>query len=773
MGGGFGDLLRRHRRAAQLTQEDLAGRSGLSVEAISALERGWRRAPRRDTVALLAGALDLSPEDRRDLAAAARRLPAPAARDQDALPVPPTPLVDRDRELAAAVSALRSGDRLLTLTGPGGSGKTRLALAVAWELAPELSGPAVFVDLGAVADPDQVAHALRQALRLHDAPGRSAADRVVDHLAQRRALLLLDNLEHLLPAAATLAATLLERCPDLRLVATSRVPLRIRGERVTSVPPLPVPARGRRLVTSEAARVPAVELFVGKAVAAGSGFTLTDENMETVAEICRRLDGLPLALELAAPWLRLLTPQDLLARLDEQASMLAGGPDLPERQRTLQRTLEWSHDLLGPDERTLFRRLSVFSAGFELADVEAVCGDGLPDGALLASLAALVDASLVVRSQAVDGGTELRLLETIRRHAAELLAAGGEEDGVRARHAGHYRALVEEAQPSEWRPPETDWLRRLEGAHAELRGALRWFERHDQAGWTAMVTSLGWFWLTHGHLDEGRAWLCRLLDTGAPTATDRRRALYQLARLIYWQGEYALATDLAGRSAALARDLDDTAGAGWALNLIAYVRGYAGEHAAARAALEEVLATAVEDDLRLDSLIGLGDLLLQAGQIVDAREFLERAVRLSGGREAHWQVGRIRLLLGVTCYLEGDDVSASRLLAESLSLLAEVANWYGLAGALDVISGVVLRAGDAENALRLVSAAAVLREVIGAPLSASWQAILDEVVIRPARVALPPARAEAAWAEGGRLSMDDAIDHALRVLGLTGRGGGA
>jgi predicted ATPase len=764
MGGGFGDLLRHHRRAAQLTQEDLAGRSGLSVEAISALERGWRRAPRRDTVALLAGALELSPDDHRALVAAGRRLPAPATRDQDALPVPPTPLAGRDEELAAAVSALRGGERLLTLTGAGGSGKTRLALAEAWELAADQAGPAVFVDLGSVADPDLLGQALRQALRLHDAPGRSAEERVADHLSHRRALLLLDNLEHLLPAAATLVATLLERCPDLRLLATSRVPLRIRGERVMSVPPLPVPERGRPLVVSEAAGVPAVELFVRTAVAAGSGFALTDENVEAVAEICRRLDGLPLALELAAPWLRLLAPRTLLARLDDRASMLAGGPDLPERQRTLQRTLEWSHDLLGPDERTLFRRLSVFSAGFELADVEAVCRASLPGGRLLESLVALVDASLVVRSQAADGGPELRLLETIRHHAAERLAASGEADGIRARHAEHYRALVDEAQPSEWRPPETEWLRRLEGAHAELRTALHWYEDHDPAGWTGMVTALGWFWLTHGHLDEGRAWLRRLLDTGAPGATDRRRALYQLARLVYWQGEYTLATELAGQSVALARELDDRTGAGWALNLIAYVRGYAGEHAAARAALEEVLATAVDDDLRLDSLIGLGDLLLQAGLVADARAFLDQATRLSRGREAHWQLGRIRLLLGVTCHLEGDDVSAGRLLAESLSLLAEVANWYGLAGAFDVIAGVVLRGGDAENALRLTSAAAVLREVTGAPLSASWHAILDEVVIRPARATAPPARAEAAWAEGSRLSVDEAIDHALSVL---------
>jgi predicted ATPase/DNA-binding XRE family transcriptional regulator len=768
-GGAFGELLRRHRRAAQLTQEDLAERSGLSVEAVSALERGWRRLPRRQTVALLAGALDLAAGDRETFAAAARRPPppSPVANGHDALPAPPTPLIGRDGELATAVSALRTGPRLLSLTGPGGSGKTRLALAVAWELARDLEGPVAFADLAAVDEADLVAAAIRQALHLHDAPQRSAAERVIEHVAGRQALLLLDNFEHLLPAAS-LVVTLLERCPELRLLVTSRVPLRVRGEQVLSVPPLRVPERDRPLPAAEAGRVPAVALFVRQAGWAGAGFALSDENVEPVMEICRRLDGLPLALELAAPWLRVLTPEALLARLDDQDATLRGGPELPDRQRTLQRTLEWSHALLGPAERTLFRRLAVFSGAFELADVEAVCGEALTSAVLLDSVAALADASLVVRVDATGAGSRFRLLETVRRHAADRLAASGECEAVRRRHAEHFRSLVDRAQPSEWRPPEIEWLRRLEGAHAELRAALQWCERHDRAGWQQLVTALGWFWLTHGHLDEGRAWLSRVLEAGSLREADRRRATYLLAKVAYWQGEYELALDQAGRSLVLAREQGDPTGAGWAINLTGYIRGYAGEHLAARAALEEVLATAVDEDLRLDSLIGLGDLLVQSGLVAEGRAALERASAASGGAGARWQVGRIRLLIGIASYLEGDLARAGRMVVESLPLLAQVANWYALSGALDLGAGLLVARGDAEDALRLAAAADALRDAIGAPLSTSWRRIIDEIVIGPSRAAVPD-RAEAAWADGSGLSVADATALALECLS-PGRG---
>jgi predicted ATPase/DNA-binding XRE family transcriptional regulator len=763
MGGTFGDLLRRHRRSAYLTQEDLAERSGLSVEAISALERGSRRLPRRQTVALLAGALDLATSDRETFTAAARGQPSPEpmASNHEALPAPPGPLIGRDGELAAAVSALRTGPRLLTLVGPGGSGKTRLALAAAWELADVLAGPVAFADLATVDDADLVAAVVRQALRLHDAPQRSATERVVEHLAGRDALLVLDNFEHVLPAA-TLVVALLERCPWLRLLVTSRVPLRVRGEQVLPVPPLGLPERGRPLAASEAVQAPAVALFVQQAAWAGSGLALSDANVDDVVEICRRLDGLPLAMELAAPWLRVLTPGALLARLDDRDAPLEGGPGLPDRQRTLQRTLDWSHALLGPAQRTLFRRLAVFCGPVELADVESVCGDGLSPSTVLDSLAALADTSLVNRVDG-GGGREFRLLETVRRYAADRLAESGEAERVRARHAAHFADLVDRAQPSEWRPPEIEWLRRLESAHAELHAALQWSERHDRPGWEDLVTTLSWFWLTHGHLDEGRRWLSRVLAAGPARETDRRRTMYLLARLAYWQGDYEVALDLAERSLVLARALGDPVGAGWALNLTAYVRGYAGEHAAARAALEEVLATAADADLRLDSLIGLGDLLLQSGQVAEGRAELERAVAASGGAEAHWQVGRIRLLLGIASYLEGDLAGATRLVVESVPLLEEVANWYGLAGAFDVCAALLLQRGEPADALRLTAAADALRDTIGAPLSASWQRLVDEVIVGPARAAVP-AGADAAWADGAGLPVADAAALALERL---------
>ncbi|MDF3040374.1 MAG: hypothetical protein K0Q71_3080 [Thermomicrobiales bacterium] len=384
----FGALLKRHRLAAGLTQEGLAERAGVSARGVQDLERGVH-APRADTVRLLANALGLDGEAHAALIEtlhpelAATPVPTPARLDLPGPPIPPTPLVSREREVAAACAMLRPADRaaparLLTLTGPGGVGKTRLALAIAGELAGDFRDGVGWVELAPLRDPGLVATAIAQALGVRESGDRPLTELLASYLAERRLLLVLDNLEHLLPAVP-LIATLLAASADLAILATSRARLHLRGEVDIPVAPLAVPGAigGARPMREGLAGVAAVRLFLERAAEVRPGFMLTEENAPAVAEICRRLDGLPLAIELAAVRVRVLSPAALLTRLEHRLPFLTGGArDLPRRQQTMGDTIAWSHDLLSSEEQALFRRVAVFSGGFTLEAAEWVSGVG-------------------------------------------------------------------------------------------------------------------------------------------------------------------------------------------------------------------------------------------------------------------------------------------------------------------------------------------------------------------------------------------------------------
>jgi predicted ATPase/DNA-binding XRE family transcriptional regulator len=422
----FGDLLRRHRIAAGLTQEALAERAGLSTRGISDLERGARELPRKDTLRLLLEALDLSAADRPAIIAAARRPPATAPRGAHAdqlsgLPVPLTSLIGREADVAA-VSALLTEPavRLLTLTGPGGTGKTRLALAVAERLASAFLDGVIFVPLASLGDSSLVASAMAHQLGVREAAGQTLAEALTAHLRDKRMLLVLDNFEHLRPAAP-LVTELRAGCRSLKFLVTSRVRLRLSGEREVPVPPLALPSAGSALAPDELAIVPAVQLFVARAQDIKADFALTDENAPAVADICLRLDGLPLALELAAARVKILSPATLLVRLDRLLPLLTGGAqDLPDRQQTLRNTIAWSHDLLGEEERILFRRLGVFAGGWTLQAAEAVANDnGGVD--VFEGLTSLVDNSLVRQGDEAGDEPRFTMLETIREFALDQL----------------------------------------------------------------------------------------------------------------------------------------------------------------------------------------------------------------------------------------------------------------------------------------------------------------------------------------------------------------
>ena len=569
----FGALLRRHRLAAGLSQAALAERAGLSLRGVSDLERGARRVPQRATVRLLAGALGLRPEATAALEAAVARRRGPPGRAgaraartvPHNLPLPLTSFVGRERELAAVHEAL-AAHRLVTLTGPGGVGKTRLALQAAAAGLEAFPDGAWLVDLAPLADAALVPLTVLAALGVRERPGRPHLATLTEHLRARRLLLVLDNCEHLLDACARLADALLRACLGPRVLATSRELLGVPGEAARRVPSLATPDPRHPPPPARLGRYEAVRLFVDRARLGRPGFVLTDQNAGPVAQVCARLDGLPLAIELAAARLRALPVEQLAGRLDDRFRLLTGGGRTAvPRQQTLQAAIDWSHALLAAPERAVLRRLAVFAGGWPLAAAEAVCaGAGVEPGGVLDLLAGLVDKSLVVFEEAAlepgaGGAGRYRLLETIRQYAEARLVGAGEAARVRRRHRDWYLALAERAALELVGRDQVAWLDRLGAEHDNLRGALAWSQA-DPDGAAAelrLAAALGRFWNLRGHISEGRAWLAHALerDAGAAPAAARASALNWAGLLASLAAALPAAAALLEASIALGRGL--------------------------------------------------------------------------------------------------------------------------------------------------------------------------------------------------------------------------
>jgi predicted ATPase/class 3 adenylate cyclase len=633
-------------------------------------------------------------------------------RRSDTLPVQLTPLIGREREVATAVRLLRRERvRLVTFTGPGGTGKTRLALQVAVELRDVFVGGVFFVSLASLNDPTLVIPTIARALGIRESMGQPLFARLVEVLQQKPVLLLLDNFEQVVEAAPQVA-DLLTSCPQLKLLVTSREVLHVRSEHEFAVPPLALPDPAHLPKLAALARTPAVALFLQRAQAARPEFKLTSTNARAVAEICVRLDGLPLAIELAAARMKLLSPQTLLARLDQPLIILTGGArDVPARQQTLRNTIEWSYQLLNAREQRLFRWLSVFVSGCSLQAAEAVCS-GPDDGAgqVLDGVASLVDKSLLQRVEPTGGGSEeqedqrLLMLETIREYGVEALIASGEGDVARQAHADYFLHLAEEAEPELKGPLLVAWLERLEREHDNLRAALQWALEGGSAEVALRLgIALERFWVVRGQRNEGLAFLQRALAGSAGVAaTIRAKALLAAGRLAFNQSNYDRGEVLAQEGLALFRELGDKRGIALSLNRLGVAAWRRGDYRSARVLLEEDLTLFREmgdRDRVAWSLFMHGLLDNKQGDYAVACSRFEESLALF--RELGNKRGiaaSLTQLAGTLFVSQGNRDMIYPLLEQGLSLDREVGDREGMAVASLLLGWVALKQGDRATA---------------------------------------------------------------------------
>ncbi len=691
------------------------------------------------------------------------------ARPAGRWPMPPTPFIGRARQVAEVCALLRRAPvRLLTLTGPGGIGKTRLALSVGATLRGEFAGGVYYVSLAALADAQLVLPMVAQVLGLHEASAPAdqppLLERLQDRLAAEHLLLVLDNLEQVAAAAPDLAA-LLGACPRLKVLVTSREVLRLAAEQSYPVPPLALPDLQPLPPLDVLARIEAVQLFVARAQAAQPAFALTMANGMAVATICRHLDGLPLAIELAAARSRLLPPAELLARLARRLPWLTDGPrDAPARHQTLRAAVAWSYDLLGPDEQALFRQLAVFVGGCTLAAVSAVCRLA-PDPAggderVLRALAGLVDKSLLRQEPGAPDQGRLRMLETIREYAGEQLAATGEIAATQEAHAHYYLALAEAAAETMIGPDQPVWLDRLEQEHDNLRAALTWAleTAHPMLG-ARLAAALWDFWLMRGYSSEGRRWLDAILATGCwlPPAL-RARALNAAGRLALREGDYAAAERMLQESQALRRAHGDTRGVMEVLDNLGLVAIYQDDLGRARSYLEQSLAgwRALGDTAgMLTALNRLGLVLRYQQDFEGAAGLYEECVALARRVHATYYVAAALHNLGQMEHHRGHDLRAAALLAESLALVRRLGDRPSTTVLLADIAGVWATQGRPEHAARLFGAAEVLRDNMHVTMYTAQRLAYERDVARGA-AQLDPTAWDRAWAQGRTLTLDEA-----------------
>jgi len=777
----FGLLLQRHRLTAGLSQEELAERAGLSRRGISDLERGLRQAPYATTLRRLADALGLLEPDRAILLAAARGLGAPPPGEPVLEPPPSSPaagypkapgqlpreltsFVGREQDLLELGRLVRASP-LVTLTGPGGVGKTRLALRVAEAVLAHQADGVCVIELAALTEPQLVPHAAAEALGIVEQPGRTLARSVVDACHSRDLLVVLDNCEHLADASAELAWLLLRGCPKLHILATSREPLRVPGETVWRVPPLRLPASAAS--AEQIRQTEAVQLFLDRARAASPGFAVTDANAPPVAAVCRGLDGIPLALELAAARVPGLGVETLARQLGDRLRLLGvGSRTAAPRHQTLRATLAWSHDLLTPDERVLFRRVAVFAGGWTVQAAEVVCaGDGLAREAVQDGLAALVDRSLLNRLE-LGGESRFGMLETIREYASERLTAGGEAHTIHARHAAHFLELAERAEIELLGPRQQLWLKRLDAEHDNLRAAFEWGQAAGEAALGLRLAASLWrFWWYRCHFSEG---LARLADALAARpdlpAAVRARALTGAGILARDHGDHEQAMAYLQASLAASREHGDRQGVGAALKALGNAAWSHGDFAEARSFFDQSLIVQRElGDLRgiAAVLTNLGGVAVYEGDFARAEALCDEGLRLLRRLGDTQSAATCLDNLADAARGRGDLARAAALYRESLLAYREVDDaGQGIAECLEGLAAVAGAEGHFERAARLLGSADMLREAVSAPLPPADRA-QHVTCIATARAHLGEQAFVQAWATGRAASREEAFRDAL------------
>ena len=719
---------------------------------------------------------------------------AKAARKRHDLPIPRTSFVGREQQIAEAAELLFRRDvRLLTLTGPGGAGKTRLSVALAGAVADTFTAGAQFVGLASITHPDLVATAIAEALTIQQIANCTVPQLIADQLQNSGPfLLVLDNFEQVLPAAKVVAE-ILEACPSMKILVTSRSCLRIYGEQEFPVTPL--------------AQNSAIELFAQRAAAVWPDFAITSENGAAVQEICSRLDRLPLAIELAAARTRVLSPSAMLARLQSRLQLLTGGSvDLPERQHTLRNAIDWSHDLLNEAERKLFRRLSVFVGGCTLEATEAVCDTSRDLGVdIFDGLSSLVGQNLVQRVDGSEAEPRFAMLETIREYALERLADSGEHSATRRAHAAYLLVLAEEGNPQLSPDERARWLTQCDVEIDNLRFALDWLFQTPDLDWALrLCVALFRFWEMREHLTEGRAHLETVLRlAGTERPKERARVSHFLGALASTQGDYPAAEDFLQQSLFLYEELCDQSGIAAALNALAVSARDRGDYASAQSNFERSLACwrMLPDRLAIArclhnlanvvkvrgdyphalwalreatdifeelgdrsgaawSINQQGDIARAQGDMAGARRLYQRALLAFRERGDPWGSARSLTDLAYIDCEQGDYLSAHTACREALEIFAGLGHRRGMARVLEGSACLATAQGHAERALKLAAAASHLRQLISTPLPQAEQSKLDQSLL-PAWKSLSEAEGKRAWSEGSAMSLGKAIQYSL------------
>jgi predicted ATPase len=669
------------------------------------------------------------------------------------LPVQRTSFVGRDSEVEK-VKGLLKGPGLLTLTGPGGSGKTRLALKAAGDLLDDYGDGVFLVELAPITDPLLIPASIADTLGIRSEGRRPVLDTLREQVRDRETLLVLDNFEQVVEGAQVVSS-LLDAAPKLRVLVTSREPLHVAGEQELPVPPLELPS--------------AEDLFVQRATAVDPAFRVTEENAAAVAELCRRLDGLPLAIELAASRVKLLSPKEILERLEHRLELLTGGAvDLPARQRTLREAIAWSHDLLDENERVLFRRLSVFAGGWTLESAEAVAHSPEEGGDILEILGSLVDKSLARRMPRESGEARFGMLETIREFGREELEAAGEAAAIHERHAAHFLGLAESAEPHLRRVDQKEWLDRLEVEHDNLRLALRWAIGSDTASVGLRLTGALWrFWQMHGHLDEGRRWAEEVV--AVPSASERTagraKGVSALGSIAYWQEDFGVTRKAYEESLEIAREIGDRATEAEAVYNMAYPPAYEEDFDTAIATVKE--ARKLFEELGIergvaDTIWLLAIVARVEGDIEGARALAEESLRRHRAIGDRFGTTDALRVLGRIALSQGDLETAGASYLEALENDEVVGNQTGMGIVLDNLASKATAEGRHLDAVRLAGASEKIKEAAGGHAPPPFIDLTDPR--EAASADLGDAAVRAAWDEGYAMTLEQALEYARREI---------